>query len=544
LAGVQISADKIYGHSAWPLFVGLLVTTRRTAAGSAGGCANVIFPEGGLHDLGTLPNGVKAAVPRVPFIDGEFILPVEGTGSKTYSPIDGQLICSIAEGTGPEVQRAAVAAHRAGQADAPWRKLSGRERGRLLYKLADIMEEHKEELASIEALDSGAVYTLAIKVHVGMSIDAFRYYAGWCDKIQGDVIPMSDSRPSKNLCISKCEPVGVCALIVPWNYPLMMLAWKMSACLAAGNTVILKPSRDTPLTALKFAELSVKAGFPPGVINIVPGSGAQIGEMLALHPMVRKVGFTGSTDVGKQIMAYCAASNLKKCSLELGGKSPLVIFEDCDMEKAVKCAVQACVFNKGENAIAAGQIFVQDSILDVFMEGVLAEVKKLKIGDPFDGNTTHGPQNHEKHFLDLLKYIERGVNEGATLMHGGKRVGEKGCFLEPAVFKGVEDHMWVAKEESFGPIILVSVFDGDIDKVVRRANAVEFGLACGVFTKDFSRALRVSDLYDGGTCFVNVWNKTDVAAPFGGFKQSGFGKDLGKDALKEYQKTKTVTIEY
>merc|ERR1712048_244156 len=337
---------------------------------------------------------------------------------------------------------------------------------------------------------------------------------------------------------------GVCALIVPWNYPLMMLAWKMSACLAAGNTVILKPARVTPLTALKFAELTVKAGFPPGVINIVPGSGAMVGEMLATHPMVRKVGFTGSTEVGKQIMGYCAASNLKKCSLELGGKSPLVIFEDCDMEKAVKNAVQACLFNKGENCIAAGRIFVQDSIYDRFVDGLVAEVKKLNIGCPFDGNTTHGPQNHEKHFVDLLNYIETGEREGATLVHGGRRVGDKGCFLEPAVFKDVEDHMFVAKEESFGPVILVSVFDGDVDKVVRRANAVEFGLACGVFTKDISKALRVSDLLEGGTCFVNVWNKTDVAAPFGGFKQSGFGKDLGQDALNEYLKTKTVTIEY
>merc|ERR1712048_644464 len=337
---------------------------------------------------------------------------------------------------------------------------------------------------------------------------------------------------------------GVCALIVPWNYPLMMLAWKMSACLAAGNTVILKPARVTPLTALKFAELTVKAGFPPGVINIVPGSGAMVGEMLAMHPMVRKVGFTGSTEVGKQIMAYCAESNLKKCSLELGGKSPLVIFEDCDMEKAVKNAVQACLFNKGENCIAAGRIFVQDSIYDRFLDGLVAEVKKLNIGSPFDGNTTHGPQNHEKHFKDLVEYIARGESEGAVLVHGGRRFGEKGFFLEPAVFKGVEDHMYVAKEESFGPIILVSVFDGDVDKVIRRANAVEFGLACGVFTKDLSRALRVSDLLEGGTCFVNVWNKTDVAAPFGGFKQSGFGKDLGQDALNEYLKTKTVTIEY
>lgn len=266
--------------------------------------------------------------------------------------------------------------------------------------------------------------------------------------------------------------------------------------------------------------------------------------MLGLHPMVRKIGFTGSTPVGKQIMQYCAQSNLKKCSLELGGKSPLLIFDDCDMEKAMKNAVQACIFNKGENCIAAGRIFVQDTIYDAFIAGVIVELKKLNIGSPFDGNTNHGPQNHEAHFKSLLEYVQKGQEEGAKLVHGGKRVGEQGFFMEPAILKDVEDHMWVAKEESFGPIMVLSVFDGDIEKVVRRANAVEFGLACGIFTKDLSRALRVSDLLEGGTCFVNVWNKTDVAAPFGGFKQSGFGKDLGEEALKEYLKTKTVTIEY
>jgi len=322
----------------------------------------------------------------------------------------------------------------------------------------------------------------------------------------------------------------------------MMLAWKMAACLAAGNTCILKPARETPLTALKFAELAMRAGIPSGVINILPGSGAVIGEALATHPLVRKVGFTGSTPVGKQIMQYAANSNLKKVSLELGGKSPLLIFEDCDMEKTVKNAAQACLFNKGENCIAAGRLFVQDSIYKAFLAQLVAEVKKLKIGNPFDGNTTHGPQNHKAHFMSLLAYIEKGKQEGATLIHGGAQVGDKGYFLEPAIFTGVEDHMFIAKEESFGPVILISIFNGDIEKVVRRANATEFGLACGGFTKDMSRALRVSDLLDGGTCFVNVWNKTDVAAPFGGFKQSGFGKDLGEEALNEYMKTKTVTI--
>ncbi|KFW84330.1 Mitochondrial 10-formyltetrahydrofolate dehydrogenase, partial [Manacus vitellinus] len=418
----------------------------------------------------------------------------------------------------------------------------------IFIRLADLMEEHQEELATIESLDSGAVYTLALKTHIGMSVQTFRYFAGWCDKIQaseyGATIPINQARPNHNLTFTKKEPLGVCAIIIPWNYPLMMLAWKSAACLAAGNTLVLKPAQVTPLTSLKFAELSAKAGFPKGVINILPGSGGLVGQHLSEHPDVRKVGFTGSTPTGKQIMKS-AAANLKKVSLELGGKSPLIIFSDCELDRAVKMGMGAVYFNKGENCIAAGRLFVEESIHDEFVSKVVEEIKKMKIGDPLDRSTDHGPQNHKAHLEKLLQYCETGVKEGATLVYGGRQVCRPGFFMEPTVFTDVEDHMYIAQEESFGPVMVISKFkNGDVDGVLQRANATEYGLASGVFTKDISKALYVSEKLEAGTVFINTYNKTDVAAPFGGFKLSGFGKDLGEEALHEYLRTKAITVEY
>merc|ERR550534_3286541 len=381
----------------------------------------------------------------------------------------------------------------------------------MLFKLADLMEEHQEELATIESIDSGAVYTLALKTHIGMSIATWRYFAGWCDKIEGSTIPINNARPNRNLAITRKYPIGVCGLVTPWNYPLMMLSWKMAACLAAGNTVVIKPAQVSPLTALKFAELTVEAGFPPGVFNVLPGTGRMCGQAIADHGLVRKLGFTGSTEIGHTIMRSCAESNLKKVSLELGGKSPLIFFADCDLEKAVKIAMGSVFFNKGENCIAAGRLFVEDTVHDMFVNRVVEEIKKMKIGDPLDRSTAHGPQNHRAHFQKLLEFVDRGVAEGATLVYGGKQA-RPGLFLEPTVFTDVEDHMWIAEEESFGPIMIISKFAyGDVDGVIKRANATEFGLASGVFTKDIDKAMRVAQKIDAGTCFVNTYNKTDVA---------------------------------
>ncbi|XP_033076704.1 mitochondrial 10-formyltetrahydrofolate dehydrogenase [Trachypithecus francoisi] len=489
-------------------------------------------------------NEMMVKMPYQCFINGQFTDADDGKTYDTINPTDGSTICKVSYASLADVDKAVAAAKDAFE-NGEWGRMNARERGRLMYRLADLLEENQEELATIEALDSGAVYTLALKTHIGMSVQTFRYFAGWCDKIQGSTIPINQARPNRNLTFTKKEPLGVCAIIIPWNYPLMMLAWKSAACLAAGNTLVLKPAQVTPLTALKFAELSVKAGFPKGVINIIPGSGGIAGQRLSEHPDIRKLGFTGSTPIGKQIMKSCAVSNLKKVSLELGGKSPLIIFNDCELDKAVRMGMGAVFFNKGENCIAAGRLFVEESIHDEFVTRVVEEIKKMKIGDPLDRSTDHGPQNHKAHLEKLLQYCETGVKEGATLVYGGRQVQRPGFFMEPTVFTDVEDHMYLAKEESFGPIMVISKFqNGDIDGVLQRANNTEYGLASGVFTRDINKAMYVSEKLQAGTVFINTYNKTDVAAPFGGVKQSGFGKDLGEEALHEYLKTKTVTLEY
>lgn len=489
-------------------------------------------------------NNMTIRMPHQLFINGEFVEAEGGKTYKTINPTTAEPICDVSLAQMSDVEKAVAAAKEAFE-NGEWGKMNPRDRGRLIYKLADLMEQHQEELATIEAIDSGAVYTLALKTHVGMSIQTFRYFAGWCDKIQGSTIPINQARPNRNLTFTKKEPIGVCGIVIPWNYPLMMLAWKTAACLAAGNTVVLKPAQVTPLTAVKFAELTARAGFPKGVINILPGSGALVGQRLSDHPDVRKLGFTGSTEIGKQIMKSCAISNVKKVSLELGGKSPLIIFSDCDLDKAVRMGMSSVFFNKGENCIAAGRLFIEESLHDTFVQRVVEEVKKIKVGDPLDRSTDHGPQNHKAHLDKLVEYCERGVKEGATLVCGGKQVNRPGFFFEPTIFTDVKDHMYIAVEESFGPVMIISKFqDGDIDGVLQRANATDYGLASGVFTRDISKALYVSEKLQAGTVFVNTYNKTDVAAPFGGFKQSGFGKDLGQEALNEYLKTKAVTIEY
>uniref|UniRef100_A0A671P5G5 10-formyltetrahydrofolate dehydrogenase n=1 Tax=Sinocyclocheilus anshuiensis TaxID=1608454 RepID=A0A671P5G5_9TELE len=489
-------------------------------------------------------NNMTIRIPHQLFINGEFVDAEEGKTYKTINPTDGQAICDVSLAQISDVEKAVAAAKEAFE-EGEWGKMNPRDRGKLLYKLADLMEQHQEELATIETIDSGAVYTLALKTHIGMSIQTFRYFAGWCDKIQGCTIPINQARPNRNLTFTKKEPIGVCAIVIPWNYPLMMLAWKTAACLAAGNTVVLKPAQVTPLTALKFAELTALAKFPKGVVNILPGTGSLVGQRLSDHPDVRKLGFTGSTEIGKQIMKSCAVSNVKKVSLELGGKSPLIIFNDCDLDKAVRMGMSSVFFNKGENCIAAGRLFIEESIHDTFVERVVSEIKKMKIGDPLDRSTVHGPQNHKAHLDKLVEYCEKGVKEGAKLVCGGKQVNRPGFFFEPTLFTDVQDHMYIAVEESFGPVMIISKFsNGDVDKVLQRANATEYGLASGVFTRDISKALYVSEKLQAGTVFINTYNKTDVAAPFGGFKQSGFGKDLGQEALNEYLKTKCVTVEY
>uniref|UniRef100_A0A669CNQ7 10-formyltetrahydrofolate dehydrogenase n=1 Tax=Oreochromis niloticus TaxID=8128 RepID=A0A669CNQ7_ORENI len=486
-AGVQLQNEDVYMATTFQDFIQMFVRKLRGEDQE-----EELVVDYATKDI----NNMTVKMPYQCFINGKFEDSENGKTYDSISPSDG----SVSRMTTLTLCSCTEIFH-----NGPWGKMNPRDRGSLLYRLADLMEEHQEELATIESIDSGAVYTLALKTHVGMSIQTFRYFAGWCDKIQGKTIPINQARPNRNLTFTKKEPLGVCAIVIPWNYPLMMLAWKSAACLAAGNTLVLKPAQVTPLTALKFAELSVKAGIPKGVINILPGSGGMVGQRLSEHPDIRKLGFTGSTPIGKQIMKSCAVSNLKKVSLELGGKSPLLIFSDCDMDKAVRMGMSSVYFNKGENCIAAGRLFVEESIHDEFIHRVVG--------------------------------LDRSVIMGVRL--------PSGFFMEPTVFTDVEDHMFIAKEESFGPVMVVSKFkDGDVDGVLQRANDTEYGLASGVFTRDINKAMYVSERLEAGTVFVNTYNKTDVASPFGGFKQSGFGKDLGEDALMEYLKTKAVTVEY
>ncbi|XP_015176361.1 PREDICTED: mitochondrial 10-formyltetrahydrofolate dehydrogenase [Polistes dominula] len=532
--GVNLQNIHVFMAPVFMQFVGTVILTAR---------GNTATKDIKYDAVELRVNNMDLKFPKQLFINGEF---VNGHGKPidTINPHDESVICSVQSASVEDVDRAVKAAKKAYE-EGEWGKISARERGELLYKLADLMEKHKEELATIETLDSGAVYTLALKTHVGMSIETWKYFAGWCDKIQGSTIPISHARPNRNLTFTRKEPIGVCGLVTPWNYPLMMLSWKMAACLAAGNTVVMKPAQASPLTALKFAELSVKAGIPPGVINIVPGNGSITGNAIVNHPLIRKLGFTGSTEIGKTIMTSCAESNLKKVSLELGGKSPLVIFEDADLQEAVKIGMGSVFFNKGENCIAAGRIFIEETIHDEFVRRIIEETKKISIGNPFDRSTAHGPQNHKNHLIKLLEYVKYGIDEGATLVYGGKRIDRPGWYFEPTIFTNVEDHMYIAKEESFGPVMVISKFSGkNMDDIIRRANNTEYGLASGVLTKDIAKALRFVEKIEAGTVFVNTYNKTDVAAPFGGFKMSGFGKDLGQEALNEYLKTKTVTIEY
>jgi len=534
-AAVTLTNEEVFMATQFKDFTKTLVVISR----GGGGKKAQVYDTIKLH-----VNKMDVSFPSQLYIDGQFVDATSGRKLRSIDPRDESVICEVECASKEDVDKACKAAHRA-HADGEWGKMNARDRGALIHKLADLMEEHQEELATLESIDSGAVYTLALKTHIGMSIATWRYFAGWCDKIEGSTIPINNARPNKNLTITRRMPLGVCGLITPWNYPLMMLSWKMAACLAAGNTVVIKPCQVSPLTALKFAELSLKAGIPPGVINVLPGTGSVCGQAITEHPLVRKVGFTGSTPIGHNIMKSCAESNLKKCSLELGGKSPLIIFADCDMEKAVKNALGSVFFNKGENCIAAGRLFIEETIYDEFLDKVVTETNKMKIGDPLDRSVQHGPQNHKAHLDKLVEYCDIGVKEGAKLVLGGKRCDRPGLYMEPTIFCDVEDHMYIAKEESFGPIMVVSKFNaGDVEGVVKRANNTEFGLASGVFTKDVNKALYVSEHLDAGTCFVNIYNKTDVAAPFGGFKQSGFGKDLGREALNEYLKTKTITFEY
>jgi aldehyde dehydrogenase (NAD+) len=469
-------------------------------------------------------------------INNRWIASESGKTFATVNPSTGEEICQVAEADAVDVEKAVKAA-RAAFETGPWRKTPASERGRLLLRLADLIEKHADELAGLESLDNGKPVSVAKAVDVAATAGCYRYFAGWADKIQGKTIPIDGNF----FCYTRLEPVGVVGQIIPWNFPMLMQAWKLAPALATGNTIVMKPAEQTPLSALRIGELIVEAGFPAGVVNILPGFGPTAGAAIASHMDVDKVAFTGSTEVGHLIMEAAAKSNLKRVTLELGGKSPNIVFADTDLDEAVEGAHFGLFFNHGQCCCAGSRVFVEEKIYDQFVEKSGERARKRTVGDPFDPQTEQGPQVDQSQFDKVMGYIDSGRSEGAKLVCGGERVGSRGYFIQPTVFADVQDDMKIAKEEIFGPVMSVIPFK-NLHEVVTRANRTTYGLAAAVWTRDIQKAFAVANGVRAGTVWVNCYNVLDTRAPFGGFKQSGIGRELGEYGLQQYTEVKTVTV--
>jgi phenylacetaldehyde dehydrogenase len=472
-------------------------------------------------------------------INGKWVEAASGKTFATYNPATGEVLARVAEGDREDIDRAVKAARNAFETGR-WSQLTASERGRVIWKLADLLEENLEEFAELESLDNGKPLKIARAADVPLAVDLFRYFAGWATKIEGNTIPISVpyAPGAKFLAYTLREPVGVVGQIIPWNFPLLMAAWKLGPALATGNTVVLKPAEQTPLTALRLGELIQEAGIRDGVVNIVPGYGETAGAALAAHPGVDKVAFTGSTEVGKLIL-QAAAGNLKKVSLELGGKSPNVVFADVDLDAAIAGAAGAIFFNHGQCCCAGSRLYVENKVFDQVVEGVAQHAEKINVGSGQDESTDMGPLVSAEQLNRVCGYLESGLSEGAKAVVGGGRHGDKGYFVKPTVLVNTTEKMKVVREEIFGPVVTAIPFS-DPAELVTQANDSVYGLAAGIWTRDISKAHRLASQLRAGTVWINCYNIFDAALPFGGYKQSGWGREMGHEVLEQYTEVKAV----
>jgi len=478
------------------------------------------------------------AKPRKMLINGNWVESVSGKTFPSYDPSTGEVLATVAEGDRADIDLAVKAARKA--FEGPWRKMSPSQRGKLIWKLGDLIDSRVEEFAFLESLDNGKPLTIARAADVPLAAELFRYMAGWANKLEGNTIPLSVpyTPKAKYLSYTLREPIGVVGQIIPWNFPLLMAAWKLGPALATGCTVVLKPAEQTPLSALLLGELIVEAGFPEGVVNIVPGYGETAGAALAAHMDVDKVSFTGSTEVGKLIV-HAATGNLKKVSLELGGKSPNVVFKDADLDTAIPGAASAIFFNHGQCCCAGSRLYVEKPVFDQVIDGIVAQAKKIKVGPGLDSSTDMGPLVSEEQMNRVCGFLESGLSQGAKAAVGGHKAADKGYFVEPTVLVDTREDMKVVQEEIFGPVVTAMPFT-DPEEIISRANDNIYGLAAGVWTKDISKAHRTAERLNAGTVWINCYNIFDAALPFGGYKQSGWGREMGHEVLNNYTQTKAV----